>query len=46
VSYRMRIFDMDAAERLLDAIDSPTEKAKAEARLRALRDNEDGSDVP
>ena len=37
MSYRLRIFDTDAAERLLNAIDSPTEKAAAAARLRALK---------
>ena len=40
VSSRLRLFDTDTAERLLDAIDSPTEKATAEARLRAYRANE------
>ena len=41
---RLMNFDPDTAERLLNAIDSPTEKSKAAARLRAYRDTEDGSD--
>ena len=41
IANRFRVFDIDAAERLLDAIDSPTEKAKAAAQLRAYRANED-----
>ena len=43
IASRLRVFDTDAAERLLDAIDSPAEKAKAAAELRAHRANEDGS---
>ena len=39
VSNRLRLFDADAAERLLDVIDSPTERAKAAAELRAYRAN-------
>ena len=39
MSYRLRIFDTDAAERLLNAIDSPTEKSAAAARLRAYQAN-------
>jgi len=45
MSYRMRIFDTEAAETLLDAIDSPTEKSAAAARLRAFRADED-QDAP
>lgn len=41
---RLRVFDTDAAERLLDAIDSPAEKARAQAQLRAHRDTENGTD--
>ncbi|MXY55464.1 MAG: hypothetical protein F4029_15175 [Gammaproteobacteria bacterium] len=40
---RLRVFDTDAAEQLLKAIESPTEKAKAEAQLRAHRNAEDRS---
>lgn len=41
VSNRLRVFDTDTAERLLDAIDSPTERSKAQAQLRAHRANTD-----
>ncbi|MYJ75212.1 MAG: hypothetical protein F4089_08970 [Gammaproteobacteria bacterium] len=44
MSSRLRVFDTDTAERLLNAFDSPAEKSKAEAKLRAHRAN-DGSDV-
>ena len=39
VSNRLRLFDTASAERLLDAIDSPTERSKAAAELRAYRAN-------
>ena len=42
VSNRLRLFDTDSAEELLDAIDSPTERSKAAARIRAHRTTEDG----
>ena len=41
VSNRLRLFDTASAERLLNAIDSPVERAKAVAQLRAYRANED-----
>ena len=44
MSSRLRVFDTDTAERLLNAFDSPAEKSKAEAKLRAHRAN-DGLDV-
>ena len=44
VSSRLRLLDTDTAERLINAIDSPAERAKAAAELRAHRDTEDGSD--
>ena len=39
VSDRLRLFDTASAERLLDAIASPTERSKAAAELRAYRAN-------
>ena len=39
VSDRLRLFDTASAERLLNAIDSPAERAKAAAELRAYRAN-------
>lgn len=39
VSSRLRLFDTASAERLLNAIDSPTERSKAAAELRAYRSN-------